>query len=122
MFMTMKNHQRGLVAIKIVVLSVFLMFTSSLYAQEDQPTENVTIKVENATIKSVLDYIEESNGYLFFFSKGVLDLNRKVTLNFTDVHISVVLDSMLKGTDVDYEIKGNQVSLKKWYYLLLHLK
>ena len=113
MFMTMKNHQRGLVAIKIVVLSVVLMFTSSLYAQDDQPTENVTIKVENATIKSVLDYIEESNGYLFFFSKGVLDLNRKVTLNFTDVHISVVLDSMLKGTDVDYEIKGNQVSFKK---------
>lgn len=79
------------------------------YAQE----KTLTVEVHNKTVKEVLDYIEKNSEFLFFYYNKAIDTKRNVSLSVKEKPITVILDQLFKGTDVRYEIKDRQISLKK---------
>lgn len=75
--------------------------------------KTLTVEVQNKTVKEVLDYIEKNSEFIFFYYNKAIDTKRNVSLYVKEKPITVILDQLFKGTDVRYEIKDRQISLKK---------
>ena len=92
---------------KLTALSLMLSlsaFTANADAQQ------VSVTVSNAKVKTVLNSISDQTGLSLAYSAQVVDLNRKVSLNFVNTEVSEVLNAMF-GTAIGYEIKDGKIYL-----------
>ncbi|WP_302615017.1 carboxypeptidase-like regulatory domain-containing protein, partial [uncultured Bacteroides sp.] len=115
----MKNNQINVGMItnlsKIILLTVFLFTPISLsaYAQPGYvQNKKFTFEFNNVSIKSILNYIEKESEFVFLYYGGVLDNNKKVDVKVKDKQVDEVLDILLKGLSVSYEINDRQIILK----------
>ena len=83
--------------------------TNMLYAQ----SQSFTIEMTNTTVKGVFDYIEANSEFVFLYDKNAINLNKQVNMNVKGRPIQDVLDEVLEGQDVVYEINDRQIALKK---------
>lgn len=65
----------------------------------------ITLKVRDKEIRSVIRQIENTSDYRFFFSSSLPDLTRKVTLDLHDSPIRETLDRLFQKTDIAYAFK-----------------
>ena len=79
------------------------------YAQKT----NLTVRLENKSVKEVFNYIEKNSQFIFFYQKGTVDTNRLVSLDVSNKPVSVILNELFKGTSIRYDIKDRQISLRK---------
>ena len=68
----------------------------------------ISVKIEHRTIREALTIIEKTSDYSFFYSTSLNDLDKTVTIDFTDAGISHVLDALFKGTDIGYTIRDDR--------------
>ena len=68
--------------------------------------------MENQPLSAYISHIEETTDYVFFFNKEV-DTNTRISLSVNGETIDSVLRKLFEKTDIEYSIKGNQISLKK---------
>ena len=99
--------------ITILLLLAFLFSSSIRLIAQDNVSKNVTVNFSDVSLKTVIDHIEKSAGYAFFYPDGILKGRENVSLKLENRPLQEVLDALFKGTDIDYEINGNQVSLRK---------
>ena len=88
---------------KKIVYALFLMVNFLTFAQESK--EKFSFEFTNTTIKSVIETIEKSSNYKFFFEQEWIDSN-KLLLNasFKDETIDTILVAILNQTDFNYFI------------------
>ena len=65
---------------------------------------NVTVNVENSTLKSLFKAIESQTTYRFSYRMELIDGQKGVTVKMTDVPVGKVLDAAFSGRDLSYEI------------------
>lgn len=82
-----------------------LCFTATASAQR------VSIALENAKVEKVLAAITNQTGFNVAYSKQVVDVDRRISLNFTNAELSQVLDKLTEGTLLGYEVKGGKIYL-----------
>ncbi|KAA0992310.1 TonB-dependent receptor [Dyadobacter aurulentus] len=73
----------------------------------------VSVSVVNQQIFSVLQSIEKSADVKFSYSPNLIQASRKVSLQFSNEKLSVVLDKLLKPYNLQYEIVGRQIILRR---------
>lgn len=100
---------------KITFLSVLLLSSGTVAVSsrtmESQST-NVTLNMSDVTMKSVIDRIEKSDGYVFIYNDEVRsELNRRVSLRMRNRNIDDVMKQLLMGTDISYKRSGRQITL-----------
>jgi TonB-dependent starch-binding outer membrane protein SusC len=110
------SHNIGLWIQKILrkmKLTVFLLCISTLasiastgYAQSTK----LTVIKENATVKSILDEIQNQSEFKFFYSSEV-DVDRIATIDMKDKVVFDILDELFKDTDVNYVVFDRQIAL-----------
>ena len=95
-------------------LSLLLFSVSILAAQKGQISEQQTFsfKFQNATIKEVMNYIEENSEYVFLYTDSQL-ANHKVSLKVDNASIFQIMEQLLTDSSYDYEIDGKQVLVKE---------
>jgi TonB-linked SusC/RagA family outer membrane protein len=77
-------------------------------------SKTLSLKLENKTLKEVLDEIEKQTEFLFFYSDGVVDLKKKVDkFDVKNQSIEKTLDQLFTGTAVTYTIQNKQVFINK---------
>lgn len=91
----------------VFLCSVFTLLAENTYSQNVK----VTIRKENAALQDVLNEIEEQTDYLFFYNKKNVDLNRPTSINVSNQSLDKVLETILKGTKVSFEVVGNHIIL-----------
>lgn len=79
------------------------------YAQKAK----VSLDLENATVREVLDNIESNTKFNFVYNTKHVDLQRKLSLKFNKEHIDIVLKRLFGDTNTHYKVKGIQVVLWK---------
>lgn len=89
----------------IVVLAAAVFLPPSLTAQ------NITLKKTSVPVKEVLGDIENMSEYRFFYNAGLVDAERKVTINVTGATIREILDKLFQGTEVTFKIEDNDIIL-----------
>ena len=68
-----------------------LSFTATASAQR------VSIVLDNAKVEKVLATITHQTGLSVAYSKQIVDLNRRVSVNFTNAELTNVLDKITEG-------------------------
>ena len=69
--------------------------------------QQINIKVENATLETVLNQVEQQSRYIFLNDQ--VDLSQKVSVNVSGKKLEAALPEIFKGTDVTWSIKGTNV-------------
>lgn len=75
----------------------------NIYAQ------NISIKVKNASLNSIISSITEQSNYEFAYSDALLQKGIPVTVNLTEQSIEKVLKECFKDQPLNYVIKNNTI-------------
>ena len=95
-------------------LTTLLLFTTLLGLQANdsyaQKTK-VTLAVENATVRDIIDDIESTTKFRFIYKVKDVNLQRKLSLSVNKEHIDTVLRSLFGSTHTAYKVRGTQIIL-----------
>ncbi|MBR0298942.1 MAG: carboxypeptidase-like regulatory domain-containing protein, partial [Bacteroidales bacterium] len=91
---------------KLLLSAVLLVAVSA------QLVAQINLSVKNKDIRSVLQQIERTTNYRFFFG-DIPGLKTTVTLDLKDASINEVLDKVLDGTGIEYTVNDYQIVLKE---------
>ncbi|NJN27351.1 MAG: TonB-dependent receptor [Cyclobacteriaceae bacterium] len=92
----------------LILVSVAGVFASKSYSQ----TKTLNLNMREATVKEVLNKIEEQSEFYFLFSENLIDVQRRVNVNIQNQKIEQALNLIFDGTDVDYSIRERIIVLK----------
>lgn len=92
----------------MLVASAALCFNLSTFAQD------ISLKINNVTVKEAMEQLKKTSGYSFVFSSNDINTKQRVSVSAEDATIEEVVKQILKGqTGIDYEIQGKKIILKK---------
>ncbi|WP_346860893.1 TonB-dependent receptor [uncultured Draconibacterium sp.] len=98
----------------IMRLTIFLVLISvmasvaSVYSQ----TTKLTVKMNNTRIADVFDAIEQKSEFYFFYNRDRFDDNRIVSVDVEGKTVEQILDELLEGQSVTYEIVNRNILIK----------
>lgn len=96
----MRHH--ALTSIRLALLCLLFFGPGiSLYAQ-------FSVRAEQVPLREALSIIERSSGYSFFYNSSLANLNKTVSISAENSDIEKILDSLLEGLDIAYEIKPDR--------------
>ncbi len=94
----MKNNQ---IIRFICIISFMLLFCGNIFAQ-------ITLSVENKSIKQIIPEIEKQSGYTLFYSNALSGLNMVKNISVDNKSITETLDLLFQATDIAYQMKENK--------------
>ena len=74
-------------------------------------TKMINLNMRDATVKEVLNSIEEQSKFSFLYSENLIDVYREVSVNIKNQKIDQVLKDLFEGTNVKYIIKDRFIVL-----------
>lgn len=95
---------------KLTVLAFLLSVLGCLASQGYSQTTRLNLEAKNLRMEEFLRAIEDQSEYRFFYS-GKIDVDKTISGTFNNKSIVEILDAVLKGTDIEYEVKGRQIIL-----------
>lgn len=106
--------------IKQVLLALYFIGISTLNVVQAQADLNqkIHLYVEDQTLKKVLQQIEKQADVRFVFSSKLIQSNQKITADFQDVALAKVLYNLLQPRQLNYEVSGKIIILKRNEFLL----
>ena len=109
----MKVTRRGFARRKVGMIAFLLFFLNfTMYAQTVTPT--VTIKGNNMTLEAIFQAIERQTDLTFFYKEALLKSEIvNGPLNYTDAKVTTVLNEVLKGHNLTYELKKNVILITR---------
>lgn len=99
--------------VRYLLLIVAFTLVSSLqgisYATGQE--KSFTLQFKNLSLDKAIREIEKTTGYSFFYDENTVNLSHQVSLNVRNKSMREALASMLKSTDLTFEISNNQIAL-----------
>lgn len=90
---------------KTLLLLGVLLFGFTVSAQ----SQKVSLDFKNERVEKVLASIKSQTGMSLVFSDQLVDVNRKVTMQFKDVTLKEALTRLLSGINLTFEIRNNKI-------------
>ena len=91
-------------------LKLFLTLLLTLVTMSAR-AQTLTVTAESESLRTVLKKIETASEYIFVYNARSMDVNRIVSIKAVNEPVGKVLEKLLAGTDLTYEIDGRQVAL-----------
>ena len=105
--------KKFLLVMKLVVFFIVfgcgIVYATSTYSQ----ITVLSINVKNKTIKEVFSEIENKTEYIIFYRDGMVDVERKVSINVRNQKIDVILDKLFENTNNYYTISDRQIVISR---------
>ena len=92
----------------LLLIGIIHVYASS-YAQE----QKVSVHVTNGTFYDVVTQIESQSEFLFFYESAEIDMNQRIMYSASDKLVPEILDEMLKGYGLSYQIMDRQIMISK---------
>jgi TonB-dependent SusC/RagA subfamily outer membrane receptor len=92
-----------------LLIGIAASHATAIYSQSTQ----LTVNVNNKTVKEVFDEIERNSEYIFFYYDGILDVNRKVNIRAKKQTVNKILDQLFESTDNTYSINNRQIFISR---------
>ncbi|MDR0713329.1 MAG: TonB-dependent receptor [Bacteroidales bacterium] len=90
-------------------LSFVLMLVALVRVTATGFSQTITLRVDQAEIRQVIKSIEQQTDYRFFYTDGLSDLSRRVSLNVHNQNLDRVMTDMLNNTQLAYRIIDNKL-------------
>lgn len=95
------------------MLIVLFVFCSSIVAAGATQNVKFNVKMSNANVAKVLDYIAANSEYAFLYDDALLSSLPNVTINSGTMTVEEALNVCLKGSNVNFTIKNKTIVLSK---------
>ena len=105
---TLKQFLRTM---KVIVLLLLLCVGSAFANEADAQSRRVTIASSNVTAREIIKEIEKQTDYLFVYNEKDVDLGRIVSVNTKNESVFKVLNSIFRGTQINYAVEGTNIML-----------
>jgi len=96
---------------RLSVFFTFLFITQSWATSGYSQQARLSLDMKNVRVMEVLNQIEKSSEFFFFFNEKYVNVDRKVDVNVKDVKIEEILNVLFKNTDVNYKVIDKQIIL-----------
>lgn len=91
-----------------IVLCLFVGLLSSMAETHAQATK-LDFRIQNGTIREVIEAIESQTDYSFMYDNNVFDVNRKVTVDAHNSSILDIMEQILNGENLKYELVNRYI-------------
>lgn len=91
----------------VIIVTIAQVFATDTYSQETR----LSLNQKDASIRSILEQIENQSDFYFIYNAKAIDVNKKVSIDAENKPISEILDRLFEGTNVVYKIDKRQVLL-----------
>ncbi len=99
-------------------LTLLLITASFALAVEGYSQKaRVSVFMENAPVKEVLDEIERTSEFYFLYSNKLVDVDRKVNIQADNQSIKDILSGLFAGSNVDYVVMDRQIVISPDDYI-----
>lgn len=100
---------------KFVLILGFLLISIQSYSNNSVYTQNqkFTVDFKQVSIKTIFQYIENQSEFIFMYRTDLLDTSKKVSVKVNRQGVEQILEQVLEGTDITYEINDRQIILKE---------
>lgn len=91
---------------------VFLFVSLSILAQnqpQDPLDKLISISCRQMPVKDALNLLTQKSGLTFTYSNDLVSLPQKITIEATNQSLKYVLNQILKETNIEYRVFGNQI-------------
>lgn len=109
----LQNQNNFRFVTRLFFLVLFVVLISRPVSAASMLQKNVTINVQNAPIKSVLEEIQKQTGYSFIYNQKELSTLPNITINAKNMSIESVLDTIFKNSSFSYKIVDKNISITK---------
>lgn len=96
-----------------LTLVMLCVGTSGLFASAYSQTMRVHIDANRVKTQEILTEIEKQTDYLFIYNRAEVDVERVASVKAADRPVASVLKELFGGTDVTYQMEGNNIFLMK---------
>ncbi len=94
-----------------LILTIVSLF--QIHAHTYAQNKKFSIRMSDVTIEQVVNFIESNSDFKFLINRNDVDLNRKVSIQVENEPIKKILDSLFRGTTVEFEVLKKQIVLRK---------
>lgn len=109
-----KKYNRILKIMKISLLMLFFCFFTMTAGNIFSQQKELSLELNNVTLKKAIDEIEETSDYVFLFTdEARRELDKKASIRANKESIQAILEIILNGTGLDYKTIGRQVAVYK---------
>ena len=105
------RESKFLKRMRIVVLLLLISITQTFALESYAQTKRLSLNFKNETIINILNEIEDISEFYFMFDATKIDLNQKKSIKCENQSVTKILDLMLEGTKIVYEISDRQIVL-----------
>ena len=92
-------------------LTFLFLVISLLTFTAEASAQKVSMFFNNVKVEKVLSAITKQTGLSMAYSKQIVNLDRKVSIQVEDADVALVLDKLVTDTNLSYEIKNNKIYL-----------
>lgn len=107
--------KKNILVMKLVVCLLTMSFFTAWGNTHAQV--KLSLDMKNATLAEVFDQISRQTGYYFAYSDNLLEKMKRVTFNFTEQDLGVILRECLKKTGLGYRLEDNVILISSKYTL-----
>ena len=76
-------------------------------------SQNVTLNINNGTVKQAIELLKKDFGYTFVFESGDLDTQKQISVRMDNQPLQTVVDQILQGQNLSYEITNKNIIVRK---------
>lgn len=95
----------------LILICISQTFALGTYSQNAR----LNLNLSNVTVEQVLGAIEDQSEFYFMYESTKINVDRKVTVNFTNKKVDDVLNELFAGSGVIYKINNRQIALTTEY-------
>ncbi|TZF81101.1 TonB-dependent receptor [Pedobacter sp. BS3] len=104
----LRKYRKASYGISFCVL-LMLLLSSNVYAQEKNEHRLITVTGNNITLAKAFQLIKKETGLTVFYNNLLLNDQERITVNLKKASLSEVLDFLLSGRNISYEIRRDRV-------------
>ena len=93
--------------------TLYLVCCFQLLALKSFSQNNVTLKLKNASLQTILNEIEVQTSYNFVFNNDEIDIHQKYNIDVLENDIEPTLGSLFGRTSILYRFRGKHIILSK---------
>ncbi len=91
--------------------TIYLVCCMQLIALTSFSQNKVTLRLENTSLKSILNQIESQTNYSFVFNNDEIDVQQTFSIHVQEKDIASTIDLLLYNTKIKYKIRNELVIL-----------
>lgn len=98
-----KNKSVNIKQVLLCCMVIFMSLPAFATAQK------VSVEFSNVKVEKILSAIAQQTGLDAAYSKQLFNTNRIISINMSNVDVTAILDKLVAGTNLTYEIKNNKI-------------